>query len=139
MCWAGSHPITSTIATWRLNLKLLLRDVRLSDDVSLRFNNSEWDEYPLFADNYIGKIAALPEEEQVISIFMELSALGIAQPLSSNILEFLKAIPVCAKQAGITFSTPSEICAKMKSVAALDVPYALSWIDEERDVSELVG
>ena len=121
------------------NLKLLLRDVRLSDDVSLRFNNSEWDEYPLFADNYIGKIAALPEEEQVINIFMELSALGIAQPLSSNILEFLKAIPVCAKQAGITFSTPSEICAKMKSVAALDVPYALSWIDEERDVSSWLG
>ena len=121
------------------NLKLLLRDVRLSDDVSLRFNNSEWDEYPLFADNYIGKIAALPEEEQVINIFMELSALGIAQPLSSNILEFLKAIPICAKQAGITFSTPSEICAKMKSVAALDVPYALSWIDEERDVSSWLG
>lgn len=121
------------------NLKLLLRDVRLSDDVSLRFNNSEWDEYPLFADSYIGKIAALPEEEQVINIFMELSALGIAQPLSSNILEFLKAIPVCAKQAGITFSTPSEICAKMKSVAALDVPYALSWIDEERDVSSWLG
>ena len=121
------------------NLKLLLRDVRLSDDVSLRFNNSEWDEYPLFADSYIGKITAFPEEEQVINIFMELSALGIAQPLSSNILEFLKAIPVCAKQAGITFSTPSEICAKMKSVAALDVPYALSWIDEERDVSSWLG
>lgn len=121
------------------NLKLLLRDVRLSDDVSLRFNNSEWDEYPLFADSYIGKITAFPEEEQVINIFMELSALGIAQPLSSNILEFLKAIPVCAKQAGTTFSTPSEICAKMKSVAALDVPYALSWIDEERDVSSWLG
>ena len=121
------------------NLKLLLRDIRLSDDVSLRFNNSEWDEYPLFADKYIGKIAALPNEEQVINIFMELSALGIAQPLSSNILEFLKAIPVCAKQAGITVSTPTEICTKMKSVGALEVPYALSWIDEERDVSSWLG
>ncbi len=121
------------------NLKLLLRDINLSDDVSLRFNNSDWDEYPLFADNYIAKIAALPEEEQVINIFMELSALGIAQPLSSNILEFLKAIPVCAKQAGINFSTPTEICTKMKSVAPLDVPYALSWIDEERDVSSWLG
>ena len=46
---------------------------------------------------YIDWIAALPEEEQVINIFMELSALGIAQPLSSNILEFMKALPVCAK------------------------------------------
>ena len=74
------------------NLKLLMRDFKLSDDISLRFSNSEWSEYPLFADKYIDWIASLPENEQVINIFMELSALGIAQPLSSNILEFLKAL-----------------------------------------------
>ncbi|MCI7256588.1 MAG: glycoside hydrolase family 57 protein, partial [Prevotella sp.] len=121
------------------NLKLLLRDVELSDDISLRFNNSEWEGYPLFADNYINRIAALPEEEQLINIFMELSALGIAQPLSSNILEFMKALPACAKEKGITFSTPSEVCAKMKSVAAIDVPDTLSWVDEERDASCWLG
>ena len=121
------------------NLKLLLRDVELSDDISLRFNNSEWEGYPLFADNYIKRIASLPEEEQLINIFMELSALGMAQPLSSNILEFLKALPACAKEKGIVFSTPSEICAKMKSVAPVDVPDTLSWVDEERDVSCWLG
>ena len=121
------------------SLKLLLRDVELSDDISLRFNNSEWDGYPLFADNYVDRIARLPEEEQVINIFMELSALGIAQPLSSNILDFLRAIPVCAKQKGINFSTPSEIIGKMKSVGNLDVPDTLSWVDEERDVSCWLG
>lgn len=121
------------------NLKLLLRDINLSDDISLRFNNSEWEGYPLFADTYIDQIARLPEEEQVINIFMELSALGIAQPLSSNILEFLRALPTCAKARGITFSTPTEICMKMKSVGALDVPDTLSWVDEERDVSCWLG
>ena len=121
------------------SLKLLLRDVELSDDISLRFNNSEWDGYPLFADTYINRIANFPEEEQVINIFMELSALGIAQPLSSNILEFLKALPACAKAKGITFSTPSEICAKLKSVGNLEVPDTLSWVDEERDVSCWLG
>ena len=121
------------------SLKLLLRDVELSDDISLRFNNSEWDGYPLFADTYINRIANFPEEEQVINIFMELSALGIAQPLSSNILEFLKALPACAKAKGITFSTPSEICAKMKSVGNLEVPDTLSGVDEERDVSCWLG
>ena len=121
------------------NLKLLLRDVELSDDISLRFNNSDWEGYPLFADTYINRIAALPEEEQFINIFMELSALGIAQPLSSNILEFLKALPACAKDKGITFSTPSEICMKAKSVGQLDVPDTLSWVDEERDVSTWLG
>ena len=120
-------------------LKLLLRDVRLSDDISLRFSNSDWEGYPLFADNYMNQIAAFPEEEQVINIFMELSALGIAQPLSSNILEFLKALPQCAKDRGITFSTPTEIFQKMKSVGEINVPDTLSWVDEERDVSSWLG
>ena len=121
------------------SLKLLLRDVELSDDISLRFNNAEWEGYPLFADAYIDRIARLPEEEQIINIFMELSALGIAQPLSSNILDFLHALPVCAKQKGITFSTPTEICMKTKSVGAINVPDTLSWVDEERDCSCWLG
>lgn len=121
------------------NLKLLMRDFKLSDDISLRFSNTEWNEYPLFADKYIGWIASMPENEQVINLFMELSALGMAQPLSSNILEFLKALPVCAKQKGITFSTPSEIVSKLKSVDMVDVPYPMSWTDEERDISPWLG
>ncbi len=121
------------------NLKLLLRDVNLSDDISLRFSNVDWEGYPLFADNYVDRIANFPGEEHVVNIFMELSALGVAQPLSSNILDFLKALPECAKQRGLTFSTPSEICEIMPSVGALDVPDTLSWTDEERDVSSWLG
>ena len=121
------------------NLKLLLRDVNLSDDISLRFNNADWPGYPLFADNYINSIAALPAEEQNVNIFMELSALGIAQPLSSNILDFLRALPVCAKQKGMAFATPTEIFKSTASVGALDVPDTLSWVDEERDVSCWLG
>ena len=100
------------------NLKLLLRDYKLSDDISLRFSNSEWNEYPLFADKYMDWIAALPEGEQVINIFMELQALGMVQPL---------------------FSTPTEVVTKLKSVDKVDVPYPLSWSDEERDVSCWLG
>lgn len=120
-------------------LKLLLRDIDLSDDISLRFNDSDWEGYPLFADNYVNRIATLPEDEQVINIFMELLALGISQPLSSNILEFIKALPRCARQKGITFSTPSEVCGRMNSVGDLFVPDTLSWVDEERDVSCWLG
>ena len=120
-------------------LKLLLRDVNLSDDISLRFNNTDWPGYPLFADNYINNIVALPAEEQNINIFMELSAIGIAQPLSSNILDFLRALPTCAKNQGIGFATPTEIFANTNSVGTLDVPDTLSWVDEERDVSCWLG
>lgn len=120
-------------------LKLLLRDYKLSDDISLRFSNPDWDEYPLFAETYVDWIATLPKDEQIVNIFMNLTAFGIAQPLSSNILEFLKAIPALAKERGITFSTPSEIVEKHKSVGPLEVPYPLSWMDEERDASSWLG
>ena len=121
------------------NLKLLLRDFKLSDDISLRFSNSDWSEYPLFADKYISWIDAMPQEEQVINIFMELCALGKYQPLLSNILEFFKALPACAKEKGITFSTPTEVVTKLKSVSQLDVPDPMSWVDEERDTSCWLG
>ena len=135
--WKSPHYLYH--CAYNQNLKVLLRDFKLSDDISLRFNNSEWNEYPLFADKYIGWIADMPEEEQIINIFMELSALGYAQPLSSNILEFIKALPICAKERGITFSTPTEIITKLKSVDAVDVPYPMSWTDEERDISSFLG
>lgn len=120
-------------------LKLLLRDYSLSEDISYRFNDSSWSEYPLFADAYAQWIAQLPEEDQVINIFMELCALGIFQPLNSNILEFMKALPEQCFERGIVFSTPSEICAKVKSAGELVVEYPTSWVDEERDLSPWLG
>lgn len=120
-------------------LKILFRDFKLSDDISLRFSNHEWNEYPLFADKYISWIDALPKEEKVINIFMPLEALGVHQPLSSNILEFFRAIPACAANKGITFSTPSEIISKSKSISSVEVLYPISWVDEERDISAWLG
>lgn len=121
------------------NVKLLLRDYKLSDDISLRFNDSSWNEYPLFADKYMNWVSQLPEDEQVVNIFMELCALGVYQPLSSNILEFLKALPAVAKQQGVVFATPSEIIGKTKSVGPMEVAYPVSWNDEERDTSCWLG
>lgn len=120
-------------------LKVLLRDFKLSDDISLRFSDRSWKSYPLMADKYIDWIASMEEEDGIYNIFMELCALGIYQPLNSNILEFMKALPACAKERGITFSTPSEIIEAHQSVSAIDVPYPMSWNDEERDISSLLG
>ena len=135
--WKSPHYVYSCALAPKL--KLLLRDVALSDDISLRFNDSSWEGFPLFADQYIDRIAAFPTEEQVVNIFMELSALGIAQPLSSNILNFIHALPHFARNKNITFSTPSDICKNFTSVGELDVPDTLSWVDEERDVSSWLG
>lgn len=135
--WKSPHFVYNCCRDPRL--KLLLRDYSLSEDISFRFNDSSWNEYPLFADTYANWIAQLPEEEQVINIFMELCALGIFQPLSSNILDFMKALPAQFKKRGITFSTPSEICGRVKSAGDLTVTYPTSWVDEERDLSPWLG
>ena len=137
LAWRSPHFVYNCATA--PSLKLLLRDYKLSDDISLRFSNPKWSEYPLFAETYVDWIAQLPEEEKVINIFMNLHALGVSQPLSSHILDFLKAIPACAKERGISFSTPSEIIDKHKSVGPLEVSYPLSWMDEERDASSWLG
>ena len=121
------------------NLKILLRDYKLSDDISLRFSNPSWKSYPLMSGTYVDWIASFPEEEEVINIFMHLCAFGIYQPLSSNILEFMKALPEAARKRGITFSTPSEVVDNYKSIAPLEVAYPMSWVDEERDTSCWLG
>ncbi|MBO4642627.1 MAG: glycoside hydrolase family 57 protein [Bacteroidaceae bacterium] len=135
--WKSPHYIYSCANDNRLSL--LLRDYKLSDDIGLRFNNSAWSEYPLMADKYMGWIASLPEGENVINIMMELSALGIYQPLESNILEFLRSLPLMAKRMNVQFQTPSEVIAKNKPVGPIDVIYPVTWNDEERDTSSLLG
>ena len=90
-------------------------------------------------DKYINDIASCPAEEQVVNIFMELSALGIAQPLSSHILDFIKALPAFAAEKGLEWATPTEIFDSVPSVGTLDVPDSLSWVDEERDCSVWLG
>lgn len=121
------------------NLKVFTRDYKLSDDISLRFSNSSWEAYPLMADKYMDWIAQSPEEDGVFNIFMELCALGIYQPLSSNILEFMSNLPAAAKERGIGFQTPSEVIKTHKSVSSVEVPYPMSWNDEERDISCWLG
>ncbi len=134
--WKSPHYIYHCASDPRL--KLLLRDIKLSEDITERFSRQDWSEYPLFADKWLDWIAATPEGEDVINIFGELVTFGIFHPLSSNILEFLKAIPFLAKERGIGFALPSELCEE-KSVGAIEVPYNISWVDEERDTSCWLG
>ncbi|MCH4155909.1 MAG: glycoside hydrolase family 57 protein [Muribaculaceae bacterium] len=120
-------------------LKLLLKNSKLSDDISFRFSNTEWPEFPLTADKYIDWIATLPPEEQIINLFMNYETFGELQPKESGIFEFMKALPRFAQEKGIEFWTPSEAIAKLKSVGELSVPYAISWADEARDTSAWCG
>jgi len=135
--WKSPHYIYSCTQDSRLSL--ILRDYKLSDDIGLRFNDASWSEYPLMADKWLSWVAGLPEGENVVGIMMELAALGYYQPLGSHILDFFRALPKLAGQMGIQFATPSEVLAKNKPVSPLEVIYPVSWNDEERDTSSMLG
>ena len=121
------------------NLKLLLRNTQFSDDISLRFADYTWKEYPLTADKYMSWIAATSPEEEVFNLFMNYETFGNLQPSHSGIFEFMKALPKFAKDKGISFATPSEIMDIYKPVGTISVPSAISWADEERDLSRWLG
>lgn len=120
-------------------LKLLLKNYKVSDDISFRFSNYEWSEYPLTADKFIGWIANTPESEQIVNLFMNYETLGELQPRETGIFEFMKALPRFAEEKGIGFATPTEIISKVKPVDSLSMPYPISWADEERDTSAWLG
>ena len=135
--WKSPNYLYSSAAAPKL--KLLLKNSKLSDDISFRFSNYEWNEYPLTADKFINWITALPETEQIINLFMNYETLGELQPRETGIFEFMKALPRFAEEKGISFSTPTEIISKLKPVDNLSVTYPISWADEERDTSAWLG
>ena len=135
--WKSPNYLYSSAAAPKL--KLLLKNSKLSDDISFRFSNYEWNEYPLTADKFINWITALPETEQIINLFMNYETLGELQPRETGIFEFMKALPRFAEEKGISFSTPTEIISKLKPVDSLSVTHPISWADEERDTSAWLG
>ncbi|MFI3239673.1 MAG: glycoside hydrolase family 57 protein [Bacteroidales bacterium] len=135
--WKSPNYLYSSAAA--PNLKLLLSNSKLSNDISLRFNNHEWHEYPLTADKYMNWIANLPQEEQLVNLFMNYETFGELQPAGTGIFDFMRALPYFAQENGISFVTPSEAIAKHKAVGELAVPYPMSWADEARDVSSWLG
>ena len=120
-------------------LKILLKNSKLSDDISFRFSNSDWDAYPLTADKYMDWIASTPQDEQIINLFMNLETFGEMQPRETGIFQFLEALPHFAEERGIDFWTPSEAVTKLKAVGELSVLQPISWADEARDTSAWLG
>ncbi len=121
-------------------LKLLLKNFKLSDDIAFRFSNKGWPEYPLTAEKYVEWLNQTPENEEVINLFMDYETFGEHQWKETGIFEFLKALPATVfKKSSFTFSTPSEVARKLQVVSAINVPYPISWADEERDLTAWLG
>ncbi len=122
------------------NQKLLLRNYKLSDDISFRFSNQGWEEHPLSAEKYLGWLTSDDEAGDLINLFMDYETFGEHNKAADGIFRFFESfISAAVSRGAVEFCTPCEAAEKFQSVAVLHVPHAISWADEERDLSAWLG
>lgn len=116
-------------------VKVLLRNFKMSDEIAFRFVQDSLD-----ADKFAGWLAELPEDEELVNVFMDYETFGEHQSESTGIFDFVDCLP--DKIFGTTsfeFATPQDLVKRYQPIDAVNVPNALSWSDEERDLSAWLG
>jgi alpha-amylase len=139
---------TEKILNWRspnyiykpvnADIKVLLRNYTLSDDVGFRFSARGWPGYPLTADKYAHWLAS--SEGNLINLFIDYETFGEHQWIETGIFDFLNHLPKeVLKHRHLDFVTVSEAVERYEPVGEIDVPWAISWADADRDVSTWLG
>ncbi len=122
------------------NLKLLLKNYRLSDDMAFRFSNRHWSHWPLTAEKFASWINAVNGNGYVVNLFMDYETFGEHQWADSGIFNFLRHLPhEILRYPDNDFKTLSEAISDYPAVGEVDVPNLTSWADTERDLSAWLG
>ena len=120
------------------NMKVLLRNYTLSDDVGFRFSARHWPGYPLTADKYAHWMSHC--EGDLVNLFMDYETFGEHQWTETGIFDFLRHLPgEILNHQNLDFVTVSEAVERYQPTGEIDVPWAISWADEDRDVSTWLG
>jgi len=139
---------TDKILNWRspnylykptsADIKVLLRNYSLSDDVGFRFSAKQWPGHPLTADKYARWMGRC--EGDLVNLFMDYETFGEHHWEDTGIFTFLEHLPgEVFKQNYMDFVTVSEAVERYVPVGEIDAPWAISWADEDRDVSTWLG
>jgi alpha-amylase len=122
------------------NLRLLMKNYRLSDDVAFRFSNRGWQEWPLTVEKYTRWVNSVNGNGQTINLFMDYETFGEHQWEDTGIFEFLRALPgQHLSHPHNDFKTVSEVAAAYPAMDEVDVHNFVSWADLERDLTAWVG
>lgn len=121
-------------------IRLLLKNYKLSDDIAFRFSNQDWAEWPLTASKYAHWLNALPKNEQLINLFMDYETFGEHQWEDHGIFDFMRHLPAeFLHTKGNRFMTLSQAVDHFEPVGTLDIPYTITWADTERDLTAWLG
>lgn len=121
-------------------LRLLLKNYQLSDDIAFRYSDRSWQQWPLTSEKFMKWLNELPEEQEIVNLFMDYETFGEHQWKESGIFEFLSDLPrQVFTSSPFVFVTPSEALNHFKPKAVLSAPFPISWADEARDLSAWLG
>ena len=121
-------------------IKVLLRNYKLSDDISFRFSSRDWDEWPLTADKFAYWVSQFNGNGEVINLFMDFETFGEHQWPETGIFEFLSALPFeILKQKDLNFLTLSEAIKVYPVRGIYSSSYPITWADTERDLTAWLG
>jgi alpha-amylase len=121
------------------NIKLLLKNYHLSDDIAFRFGDHSWSEWPLTADKFAHWLSEDGNATN-FDLFMDYETFGEHQWSESGVLDFLETLPKeWLKTEGHDFKTVSAAADQIEAVGEVDVVNTLTWADTERDLSAWVG
>ena len=118
------------------NMRILLKNFKLSDDIAFRFSNQNWPHYPLTATKFAKWIHHYQSASDCINLFMDYETLGEHQWQETGIFEFMEHLPAeILKNKSFNFKTPSEVIDTYNVKGIYDVHHNISWADTERDLS----
>ena len=120
-------------------MKVLLRNTNLSDELSFHFSDPGWANFPMDAEKYANMIQSMPEEDELVNIWVGAETFGVRQNAGTGIFDFLKALPYYALEREIGFMTPAEAAKKLAANDVLSSPYHLTWSGEAKDLSIYTG
>ena len=118
------------------DLKVLLRNYQLTDDIGFRFGNPGWDEHPLTAEKYLSWIDNAPGD--VVNIFMDFETFGEHKWEDSGIFDFIYHFGRLSHEK-YKWSTVSEVVKTLQAKDEIDMHFPISWADMERDLSAWLG
>ena len=122
------------------NLKLLLRNYKLSDDIAFRFSNPDWKEYPLVSEKFSSWVHQTAGNGDIVNLFMDYETFGEHQWEDKGIFNFLEALPdSILSHTDFDFCTPCEAIQRYPARDELDIHEAYSWADMERDLTAWRG
>lgn len=125
--------------TYTDNIRLLMKNYKLSDDIAFRFGDSNWAEHPLTADKFSHWLSEDPDGTN-FNLFMDYETFGEHQWHESGIFGFLEHLPKeWLKTEGHSFMTVSEVIDAFEPVGYIDMPNTVTWADTERDLSAWLG